>query len=256
MKKDTDLFSIGEVAQAVGVTRRIILNYEDRGLIHPDVKDSSSGNRYYTIDTYVKVRTIRIFQNLGLSLTEIQRYFSNELELSTLINRLETLRDDLNRHIEKLKERSNVSPPEVKTVLLPQQCVYCRVCPAPTVAERTTLLRKAALDSMRLYGTDITQRMYLVESRLDRPEEISFCVAVPPESRGEGIRILPAAQALSVYHHGAYETLYTAVEQLIGYAREHGLRHTGVIRRIYLEGPPQHKDPDKFITQVVLPLAE
>ena len=237
MKKDTDLFSIGEVAQAVGVTRRIILNYEDRGLIHPDVKDSSSGNRYYTIDTFVKIRTIRIFQNLGLSLTEIQRYFSN-------------------RHIEKLKERSNASPPEVKTVLLPQQCVYCRVCPAPTVAERTTLLRKAALDGMRLYGTDITQRMYLVESRLDRPEEISFCVAVPPESRGEGIRILPAAQALSVYHHGAYETLYTAVEQLIGYAREHGLRHTGVIRRIYLEGPPQHKDPDKFITQVVLPLAE
>ena len=61
MKKDRDLFSIGEVAQALGLTRRIILNYEDRGLIHPDVKDSSSGNRYYTIDTFVKIRTIRIF---------------------------------------------------------------------------------------------------------------------------------------------------------------------------------------------------
>ena len=27
-------------------------------------------------------------------------------------------------------------------------------------------------------------------------------------------------------------------------------------RRIYFKGPPQHKDPAKFITQVALPLEE
>ena len=31
------LLSIGEVAGALGLTRRMILNYEDRGLIAPDV---------------------------------------------------------------------------------------------------------------------------------------------------------------------------------------------------------------------------
>ena len=65
---DRNLFSIGEIAKAVGITRKAILNYEIKGLIKPDQKDGASGNRYYTIDTFTQIRTIRVFQNLGLSL--------------------------------------------------------------------------------------------------------------------------------------------------------------------------------------------
>lgn len=39
MKRDDKLFSIGEIAKALGVTRRIILHYEERGLIEPDKRD-------------------------------------------------------------------------------------------------------------------------------------------------------------------------------------------------------------------------
>ena len=57
-------------------------------------------------------------------------------------------------------------------------------------------------------------------------------------------------------HHGAYEGLPAAEKKLRAYARRHGLTPTGKLRRIYLEGPPQHKDPAKFVTQVALPLEE
>ena len=255
MKKNQNLFSIGEVAQALDITRRAILYYEELGLIQPDVKDSATGNRYYTIDTFVKIRTIRILQNLGLSLRNVRRYFEGAFDLPPLIQRLEKLRDELDRHIESLKERSNTQP-QVKLVRLPRQTVYRRVYTAPTVAERTTLLRNTALEGMRLYGTDISYRMYLVESSISQPDEIAFCVAVPPESKGDHVEILPATQALSLYHHGAYEELPAVARQLLAYAQEHSLTPAGTIRRIYLEGPPQHKDPAKFITQVALPLKE
>lgn len=52
MKRDDKLFSIGEIAKALGVTRRIILHYEERGLIEPDKRDDATNNRYYTIDTF------------------------------------------------------------------------------------------------------------------------------------------------------------------------------------------------------------
>ena len=81
MRKNPNLFTIGEVAQAVGVTRRILLHYEECGLVQPDVKDGPTGNRYYSIDTFVKIRTIRIFQNLGLSLNEIRGYFDDSVDL-------------------------------------------------------------------------------------------------------------------------------------------------------------------------------
>ena len=70
MKRDDKLFSIGEIAKALGVTRRIILHYEERGLIEPDKRDDATNNRYYTIDTFTKLRSIRSLQNLGLTLDE------------------------------------------------------------------------------------------------------------------------------------------------------------------------------------------
>ena len=36
------------------------------------------------------------------------------------------------------------------------------------------------------------------------------------------------------------------------YAKEHGFSLKGTCRHIYLEGPPAHTDPSKFITQVAL----
>jgi cellobiose phosphorylase len=40
-------------------------NYEQRGLIQPDIKEGTTGNRYYTIDSFTKLRSIRIFQKLN-----------------------------------------------------------------------------------------------------------------------------------------------------------------------------------------------
>ena len=36
-----NLFSIGEIAKAVGITRKTILNYEIKGLITPDKKTNT-----------------------------------------------------------------------------------------------------------------------------------------------------------------------------------------------------------------------
>ena len=126
--------------------------------------------------------------------------------------------------------------------------------PASTLAEHTALLHATALEAMRLYGTDITQRMYLVESAIAHPQEVAFCAAVPLESEGDHVVTLPATPALSLYHHGAYEDIPAVEQRLLAYAREHGMTPTGTLRHTYLEGPPQHKDPSKFITQVILPI--
>ena len=50
-KSEKRLMSIGEVSKAIGITRRIILNYEAKGLLLPDKKEGTAGNRYYTPDS-------------------------------------------------------------------------------------------------------------------------------------------------------------------------------------------------------------
>ena len=108
---------------------------------------------------------------------------------------------------------------------------------------------------MHAYGTDITRRMYFTQYSIADPDLVSFCVAVPVGSQGECVEFLSAAPALCLYHHGAYEELPTVAQHLLSYAQNHGLTPAGTLRHTYLEGPPQHKDPGKFITQVALEVA-
>ena len=66
-----NLFSIGDIAKAVGITRKTILNYETKGLVQPDKKDGPSGNRYYTIDTFTKVRTILLMKSVNIIMVRL-----------------------------------------------------------------------------------------------------------------------------------------------------------------------------------------
>ena len=173
-----------------------------------------------------------------------------------LIRRLEQLRGELDLHIEKLRERANEAPPEVRTLRQSGQTIYRRTYRAGSVAKKTALLRQTALEAMRCCGTDVTQRMYFTEYSLAAPEVVSFCVSVLPESSGDYVEKLPPTRALSLYHHGAYEELPAVGRKLLACAAARGLTPRGMLRHIYLEGPPQHKDPKKFITQVLLPVCE
>ena len=251
-----NLFSIGEIAKAVGVTRKAILNYETKGLIKPDKKDGITGNRYYTIDTFTQMRSIRIFQNLGLSLDEIREYFSGSSDLTPMIARLEKMRDELNLTIEKLKERSSKQGEIVKEITIEPQKIYKRIYNSVTIADKTNLLRDTALEAMRAYGTDTTKRMYFTQHHASSPDEISYCVAVPADSEGEFIENIPTLKAISFFHHGAYEKIGQARKKLVSYAEENNLKLSGTFRNLYLEGPPQHKDKNKFITQIIAIIEE
>lgn len=246
-----NLFSIGEVAKAVGITRKTILNYEAKGLIKPDKKDGTAGNRYYTIDSFTQIRTIRVFQDLGLSLDDIMAYFSGTSDLQPMIERLEKMRDELNLTIEKLKERTRNKGDVIREITIEPQTIYCRVYNSTSIADKTNLLRDTALEAMRTYGTDTTRRMYFTEYSANAPKDVSYCVAVPSESKGEYILNLPELKAISIFHHGAYEEIPESRSRLIAYAQENNIKLTGVFRYIYLEGPPQHKDKSKFITQIL-----
>lgn len=74
----------------------------------------------------------------------------------------------------------------------------------------------------------------------------------PPELPPPELELLPPPDALSIYHHGAYEELSPVGRRLLAYAGKHQASPRGTLRHIFLDGPPQHKDPSKFITQVVL----
>lgn len=253
--EEKQLLSIGEIAKSLDITRRMILNYEAKDLIEADKKEGVTGNRYYTVDTLTRIRTIRVFQNLGLSLDDIKKYLDEDADLRPMIARLEKIRDELNLNIEKLKERvKSDNDFEFRIMTVPAQTVFSQTFRAPTVEERKVHLRKVITEAMRSYGSDTSKRMYFIEYPLSDHDRISYCIAVKPDSNGEFIRKLNEETALCVFFHGGYETIPDIRDKMIAFAEAKGYRLKGICRHVYLEGPAQHRDEKDFITQVVLPI--
>lgn len=254
-KDENRLLSIGEIAKAIGITRRIILNYEDKGLILPDKKEGAAGNRYYTPDSLARIRTIRVLQNFGFSLDDIYEYYNGKNNLPEMIERLEKLRDELNMNIEKLRERVKCDNDfEIRKVIIPAQTVYCQVIRSNTIEDRKERLRDVVMVAVRQYGSDTSKRMFFIEYSLDDPDLISCCVAVPPNSQGENIIDRKEEKALCIFYHGGYESLPIVRDKIIAFAKENDIKLNGTCQHIYLEGPPHHREPENFITQVVLPV--
>ena len=138
MKKyDDSLFQIGEVAKILGVSRKMILNYEDLGLLMPAVKDEDSGYRYYTADNMTQIRSIRSLQELGLSLKEVSEYYYDTENIENHLQRLMDLRTALDRNIQMLQVRA---AKHVITVSIPDQVVRTEYVFLTTVLQRLFLL--------------------------------------------------------------------------------------------------------------------
>lgn len=174
----------------------------------------------------------------------------------SFIRHLETMRDDLNSTIEKLYERADKGENQIRQITVEPQTVYTKKYHTHNIDERSVLLRETALNAMRTYETDISRRMYFIEYPLNDTDDLTYAVSVASESKGENILHIPSFRAISFFHHGAYEDIPKAREKLLAFAKENKIKLSGKCRHIYVEGPPQHKEPSKFITQILLPIDE
>lgn len=89
---------------------------------------------------------------------------------------------------------------------------------------------------------------------LELPQQLIYRRTYRSDNVADKTVLLRSTALEAMRAHGAYEELPAVGRQLLDYAKEHGLTPQGILRHTYLEGPPQHKDPAKFITQVILPI--
>lgn len=252
---EKELFQMGEVTKALGLTRKILLNYEELGLLTPALKNEHNGYRYYSADNLVHIRLIRTLQNLGLSLPEIHSYFDNTVILEDEIDRLILLRNQLDQYIAELRLRQAASqPPEIHHVTLPEFTAFCRDFSGADLAQKTAELRNTYIDTVKNYKIDIHNKM-CVQVPVISEDSGTYIVPVAPGSKGASIRIFPQTTAICIYYRGAYENFPKVHAQLLDYARTHDMVPHGFFRNIYMEGPPTHgTNKDAYITQIALPI--
>lgn len=67
-------------------------------------------------------------------------------------------------------------------------------------------------------------------------------------------RELPAAKAVCVYHHGAYELMDEAYAYVVNYAHANGYRISGLTRVSCLDGAWNRSTVEEWLTEIQLPV--
>ena len=67
------MIKIGDLAKICNVSTQTLRYYDAEGVLKPDITDSSSGYRFYSVDAVEKYKQILFYKNLGFSLNEIKK---------------------------------------------------------------------------------------------------------------------------------------------------------------------------------------
>lgn len=258
MKKyDENLFQIGEVARILGISRKMILNYEDHGLVVPAVKDEISGYRYYTADNMTQLRSIRTLQSLGLSLKEVSEYYYDTTNIDIHLQRLMEMRDSLDKNIEMLQVRSAKSGDfSVHYVTLPRQICFCRQFTYTDSTEAAIHLRNTYIAAARTGYMSMVRRMFTIRQTTASDAPQLLC-SIPVEDGFDGPERheFSESPALCIYYRGSYEDIGNAMCVLKQYAKENEISVSDDFRSIFLEGPPTRgTNSADYITLVALPI--
>lgn len=250
-----NLFKMGEVTKALGLTRRMLINYEELGLVTPAFKNGNQGFRYYSADNMVHIRLIRTLQKLGLSLSEIREYFNDTTHLEDQIDRLVLLRNQLDQCIAQLHLRQfEESSQEIYQVTLPEFNAFCRDFKTADLAEKTVQLRYTYIDALKKFPADNENRM-CIQVSLDSDLNGTYIIPVQADASEENIRHFPQAAAICIYYRGPYENFPKVHERLMQYALDNNMTPHGYFRNIYMEGPPTHgTNKEAYVTQIALPI--
>ena len=250
-----NLFKMGEVTKALGLTRRMLINYEELGLVTPAFKNENQGFRYYSADNMVHIRLIRTLQKLGLSLSEIREYFNDTTHLEDQIDRLVLLRNQLDQciaqlHLRQLEESSQ----EIYQVTLPEFNAFCRDFKTADLAEKTAQLRQTYIDALKHFPADNENRM-CIQIPAGSDSEGTYIIPVLADAGLKDIRHFPQAAAICIYYRGPYENFPKVHERLMQYALDNNMTPHGYFRNIYMEGPPTHgTNKEAYVTQIALPI--
>ncbi len=265
MKKYENLFQIGQVAVLCGITRKMILNYEDLGLVVPALVDDNSGYRYYDIMVIARIQSILELRRVGMSLPEIGRYLNGELTAENQVAVLEEQKRRLDFMITEMKMRT-VKHKEyrIEEITLPE-----------AVCLRTEYVASGVEDAIAAcataYGNCSTRGIPFAVAAYhfcEFPEDVMaddffktenipmrICISIDPAQAPLDAVIYPECRALSLVYRGAYENSYDAYERLKEHILGNGYKVCGYPREIYLQGDFDAAFDDNIV-QIVIPVKQ
>lgn len=270
-----ELFRIGEVARMFHISVGSLRHYEKLGLIHPEYTDPDSGYRYYGVQQFERLNTIRYLRALDMPLEDIADFLQNKdvgKIQEMLIHQRETVRQKqqklqiiehkINTRLDGLADALSS---RLDTITLihtpPRRITWIRNHLSPkTYLDLETSIRTLQKDQeetlvfLGKVGLGISKEH--LESEAYQVYDTVFLL-LEPEDRYQGItEELPGQTCVSIRFCGSHNEAPAYYQKLLAYIREHRLMIDGFSREVTMIDYVLTNDPKQFVTEIQIPVCE
>lgn len=271
--EETKLFKIGEVAKMLHVSMGTLRHYEQSGLLTPEYVDRKTGYRYYGARQLEVLNTIRYLRVLDMPLSQIADFLQNrdvEVMREKLLWQKEMIREKkrelelaerkIDHRLERLNEAVQATLEEITIDRIPAgRLVWIRdklqlssYLDLEYSIRRLEENQKETLVFLGKVGVGITKES-LANGRFSDYELVFLLLDEEDVYEGE-TETFPEMDCVMMRFRGSHKEAPAHYEKLLAYMKEHKLEATGFSREITLIDNGLTDDPEKFVTEIRIPV--
>ena len=265
---------IGEMARLFGMNIRTLRYYDELGLFRPVRVDPDTGYRYYSVEQFEQLNTIRYLRTQGVGLEEIRKALAHrdpsairdllrrqedavagqirDLELThiRLARRISQIEDTMNTTLLDALRIEELAPRPVAMLRQPLRLGESLELPLRSLENTSGLTPSYFFGKV---GLSISQDD-LKAGRFDRYETL-FCLLDPGECRGSPTGALPGGNWALWRFRGSHADAAPQYASLLARLNSLGLVPAGNGAEFALLDYGLTEDPAEFITELQIPVA-
>lgn len=269
------LFQIGDVAKMFHISVGSLRRYEQAGLLKPEYTDPETGYRYYSARQFEVLNTIRYLRVLDMPLGQIGEFLGNRdidvieaklLNQKKLIEKkrreLETIERKIDHRLQHLRDARtselNVIHlkkfPPYRTVWMKDSLRLKSYLDLEYAIRRLEENQRESLVFLGKVGVGISKDN-LLAGKFGEYDQV-FLLLDDEDSYEGKVEQHQEELYVSIYFCGSHSEAEIYYHKLMKYIDEHKMQVAGSSKEITMIDNGITDDPDKFVTEIRIPVIE
>lgn len=270
---EPELFQIGEMARMFHLSVSSIRHYEQIGLLSPEKIDPDTGYRYYGPRQFEVFNTIRYLRALDIPLPQIRNFLQGrdirQMQQMLLLQKeaiaqkqaeLKRIEQKIDARLAQLQAAQTAEPGKIELVSLPV-CRLVQISNKLRIREyqdmelpvsRLARVQPEAVVFLGKVGVSVSLSQL---EKGDFSEYDGLFLLLDAEESVQGVVTeIPAGTSVRMRFRGSHPQAPEQYQRMMQFMRQHHLAASGFSREITLIDYGLTSDPDRFVTEITIPV--
>lgn len=269
-----NMFKIGEFSKLTQVTVRMLRYYDECGLLTPAQIDPVSGYRLYSVEQIQKLNKIIYLRDSGFNVSQIADTLKID-DPALFIEQLNWKQLEIEKEIKMMQEKLKKIELARQVLLTGTKEIYYNITIKAIPSYQVISIRKIIptyyeegklwqelLDAARKNQIDISGETFSIYHDLEYKEtnvDVELCAPIKASAKKSAnkytkvIAAVPIMACTMVY--GDFSNIAGAFLEFAAWLEENSsYKMEGITRQIVHRGPWNESNPEKYLTEIQIPL--